>query len=252
MPTEGATASLSLLKVRRGARHGQGGGLPLNELARVARKIGLGFRPEDDRSLSPRDWVEEQLSHPPSNRALVALDSPRREVAEWPADLTYDLDTRIRRIQVKRRREDEIDETAPSEAERVRLREELIKELDVKHIDVCRFVQRASWGNDQVRQRLAHFWLNHFTVGAKDQTPELIGDYWDGIAGALDGSFSDLAYRATTHPAMLSYLDNTNNVGPRSRHARGCKCGKPSSDNDPAPGAYAQSKQEATIQRRRQ
>ncbi|MBN9346173.1 MAG: DUF1800 family protein [Devosia sp.] len=138
---------------------------------------------------------------------------------------------RIRRIQVKRRREQEIDALNADEAQRKLLYEENAKATDVHEIAICRFAQTATWGGDHVRQRLTHFWLNHFTVGAKDLTPGVIGDYWDMIYSALDGNFNDLAYRTTTHPAMLMYLDNTTNVGPHSEQARVCDCGDGLNDN---------------------
>lgn len=72
------------------------------------------------------------------------------------------------------------------------------------------------------RERLARFWINHFTVSAA--RPEV-----RGLAGSLsrhairprlDGHFHQLLLEVTRHPAMLLYLDNVRSVGPDSPAGR--------------------------------
>ena len=71
------------------------------------------------------------------------------------------------------------------------------------------------------RERLVHFWSNHFAVSI--DKPVCLG-----LAGALeneairprvDGHFGDLLLAVETHPAMLLYLDNPASVGPNSELA---------------------------------
>ena len=51
----------------------------------------------------------------------------------------------------------------------------------------------------------------------------MVVDYWkNAIYSFLDRSFSDLLYSATTHPAMLSYLDNIYNIGENSPKGKQC------------------------------
>ena len=68
-------------------------------------------------------------------------------------------------------------------------------------------------------ERLHRFWANHFTVSLlKGSTRGLAGAFErDAIRPNIAGSFETLLVAATTHPAMLRYLDNTQSAGPRSR-----------------------------------
>jgi uncharacterized protein (DUF1800 family) len=72
------------------------------------------------------------------------------------------------------------------------------------------------------RERLVHFWSNHFAVSV--DKPICLG-----IAGALenevirprlDGRFVDLLLAVERHPAMITYLDNTLSIGPGSTLAQ--------------------------------
>ncbi|HJV63033.1 MAG TPA: DUF1800 domain-containing protein [Albitalea sp.] len=68
-------------------------------------------------------------------------------------------------------------------------------------------------------ERLQLFWSNHFTVSlAKGSVRGLVGAFErDAIRPHIAGSFEDLLFASTTHPAMLRYLDNVQSAGPHSR-----------------------------------
>lgn len=68
-------------------------------------------------------------------------------------------------------------------------------------------------------ERLHWFWANHFTVSlVKGSTRGLTGAFErDAIRPHIAGRFETLLFAATTHPAMLRYLDNTQSAGPHSR-----------------------------------
>ncbi len=68
-------------------------------------------------------------------------------------------------------------------------------------------------------ERLELFWTNHFTVSlVKGSTRGLVGAFErDAIRPHIAGSFEALLSAATTHPAMLRYLDNSQSAGPNSR-----------------------------------
>jgi len=68
-------------------------------------------------------------------------------------------------------------------------------------------------------ERLQLFWANHFTVSlAKGSVRGLVGAFErDAIRPNIAGNFETLLWAATTHAAMLRYLDNTQSAGPRSR-----------------------------------
>jgi uncharacterized protein (DUF1800 family) len=68
-------------------------------------------------------------------------------------------------------------------------------------------------------ERLELFWANHFTVSlAKGTVRGLVGAFErDAIRPHIAGSFEDLLFASTTHPAMLRYLDNAQSAGPHSK-----------------------------------
>jgi uncharacterized protein (DUF1800 family) len=68
------------------------------------------------------------------------------------------------------------------------------------------------------RERWATFWANHFTVSATKQiTATVIGPFEaEAIRPHVFGRFVDLLEAAETHPAMLTYLDQFQSVGPDS------------------------------------
>jgi uncharacterized protein (DUF1800 family) len=68
-------------------------------------------------------------------------------------------------------------------------------------------------------ERLQLFWANHFTVSlAKGSVRGLVGAFErEAIRPHIAGAFEDLLWAASTHPAMLRYLDNAQSAGPNSR-----------------------------------
>ena len=71
-------------------------------------------------------------------------------------------------------------------------------------------------------ERLAWFWANHFTVSlSKGGVRGLVGAFErDAIRPFIAGSFEQMLVAATTHPAMLRYLDNNQSAGPNSNIAQ--------------------------------
>ena len=76
-----------------------------------------------------------------------------------------------------------------------------------------RFVLRALYGSDQLREQMTWFWFNHFNVhAAKRDINPMIGDYEETIRTHAFGKFRDLLEATLRHPAMLRYLDNDQNA----------------------------------------
>lgn len=70
-------------------------------------------------------------------------------------------------------------------------------------------------------ERLVAFWTNHFAIQSSTTgiTRALSGAFErEAIRSHVLGSFGDMLLAVTTHPAMLSYLDNGVSVGPNSRN----------------------------------
>ncbi|CCW20237.1 FIG01006313: hypothetical protein [Sphingobium indicum BiD32] len=78
-----------------------------------------------------------------------------------------------------------------------------------------RFVLRALYAPDQLREQMTWFWFNHFNIFAtKRDIRVMVGDYEDELRTRALGNFRDLLEATLRHPAMLRYLDNDlNSVG---------------------------------------
>jgi uncharacterized protein (DUF1800 family) len=72
-------------------------------------------------------------------------------------------------------------------------------------------------------ERLATFWTDHFAISARQQRPMyLYTSLYEAeiIRQRLAGRFADLLRGATTHPAMLIYLDQVKSAGPNSNRGQ--------------------------------
>jgi uncharacterized protein (DUF1800 family) len=190
------------------------------------RKLGLGRLSGQSAfsDASKSEFVDANLAIPVRFTGYSSHSS-QAALGEWPSSLTYSLEERIQRTIDKRTAEDAIDaQRLDDEQERSLLHQEIRKQYSVRDIDIYRFFHTGQSTNADVNFRLSVFWLNHFTVADVGPNGELIGDYWgDMIIGGLNGSFKDLLYRAISHPAMLTYLDNIYNVGENSERGRECR-----------------------------
>jgi len=189
-------------------------------LARVSRRIGLGTTEEFSSHTNIEGIIKSSLE---SHVVFKGLPSLHGAIEMWPSEKEFDLNQRIGRLVKRRTESDAIDKRKLSDQEREIARELNWKKFSVDKIDQYRFFHAGQYATNQVKLRLSYFWLNHFTVGAKEVTPQLISDYWENVMlSGLDGTFSDLLYNAITHPAMLTYLDNIYNIGPNSPKAQKC------------------------------
>ena len=189
-------------------------------LARVSRRIGLGAMEEFSSHTSIEGIIKRSLE---SHVVFKGLPSLHGAIEMWPSEKEFDLNQRIGRLVKRRTESDAIDKRKLSDQEREIARELNWKKFSVDKMDQYRFFHAGQYATNQVKLRLSYFWLNHFTVGAKEVTPQLISDYWENVMlSGLDGTFSDLLYNAITHPAMLTYLDNIYNIGPNSPKAQKC------------------------------
>jgi uncharacterized protein (DUF1800 family) len=75
-------------------------------------------------------------------------------------------------------------------------------------------IWRAVLSRRQLQQVMVNFWFNHFNIFAGEGLERIwIGDYEDrAIRPFALGRFRDLLFAVAKHPAMLVYLDNTQNI----------------------------------------
>ena len=176
-------------------------------------RFGLGARPGeiDAAKADPQGFLVAQI---------------RREGADIPQDggetaaqrFEQMRDYQQQRRQERQQKDGEGDKTAANAksfmAAQVALREKVGAD----------FLARARLGANTpaaFRERWALFWANHFTVSATKQiTSVLIGPFErEAIRPYVFGSFENLLVASSTHPAMLTYLDQAQSIGPNSQAA---------------------------------
>lgn len=182
-------------------------------------RFGLGARPGE---------IEAAKADP--QRFLTA--QIRRDGADLPQDdgeTSADRFQQMRAYQEQKKMERErkdgqtpVATAPPAKAARRDLRDKINDD----------FLARARLGANTAaafRERWALFWANHFTVSSTKQiTSVLIGPFErEAIRPYVFGGFENLLVASSTHPAMLTYLDQAQSIGPDSRAAgrRGGKAG---------------------------
>lgn len=177
----------------------------------AANRFGLGARPGEltDIGRDPRGWLIEQSSG--------ARNLPQ-EIASLPSSATaFKMHAQVR----QQRRENKA--SAQEEGEDAKRMENGRKQLAAMYQEqVAARYRVAARSEEPFRERLVHFWTNHFAVSA-DKAQVL------GLAAALEneairphlgGRFVDLLLAVEAHPAMILYLDNQASIGPNSALAR--------------------------------
>ena len=80
-------------------------------------------------------------------------------------------------------------------------------------------IARAVNTQDGLRERLVAFWADHFSIESRQPASiHLVAPFVeDGIRPFVAGRFVDMLKAVTTHPMMLSYLQQAQSVGPNSQ-----------------------------------
>lgn len=155
-------------------------------------------------------FIEAQL-HPSSMRRMpaeVQAQIDAMTISQRPAtDLVLELEQR-------RREADAIADPEQKKAAQQTYQQEVNR---LANETATRFVLRALYSPDQLREQMTWFWMNHFNVFQyKSDIRRLLADYEEHAirANAL-GKFRDLVTATAHHPAMLRYLDNEQNAAGR-------------------------------------
>jgi uncharacterized protein (DUF1800 family) len=173
----------------------------------AARRFGLGARPgELDRIRDPRDWLEDQVQR--SYRAPSELAG----LTDSPTILAAYVKARKERRAAKKDDGDVVKQVANT------LREQIYPHYLAQ---VEARTRIAVTTDAPFRERLVHFWTNHFAVSVdKPVVTGIAGSYEnEAIRPHVTGHFADLLLAAEQHPAMIMYLDNEFSVGPNSKLA---------------------------------
>jgi uncharacterized protein (DUF1800 family) len=101
--------------------------------------------------------------------------------------------------------------------------EALRKQLAPLYLDQVAARYRAAIdGEESFRERLIHFWTNHFAVSADKPAVIALAATLENetIRPAIGGRFVDMLQAVESHPAMVLYLDNQASMGPHSKLAQ--------------------------------
>ncbi len=174
------------------------------QAAIAATRFGLGARPGeiDAARGDPRDWLKAQITRDGADQPATDGESAVQRLAEYRQQQEA--------IQAARKAGDQ---EAVKAAQRDR-RQDVNQD----------FLARAQLGaatDASFRERWALFWANHFTVSATKQiTASVAGPFeQEAIRPHAFGRFEDMLVASSSHPAMLTYLDQAQSVGPESSQA---------------------------------
>jgi len=177
----------------------------------AASRFGFGARPGelDAARADPRGWLLAQLRTPYRAPAeLDALASGREILASF-------LAARAARAAEKQAAAREASRDDPVKQLFAGIRQQLLPHYQAQAAARTRI---ALASESSFRERLVHFWSNHFAVSI--DKPICLGTAGalenEAIRPRIDGRFADLLLAVETHPAMITYLDNQRSMGPHS------------------------------------
>ncbi len=169
----------------------------------ASNRFGFGAKPGDLSRIgsSPRQWLQRQIEQPAALSSSIGNLTSSREALQSFLSLR------------DKKREKDVSAAVIKMAQSMR---------PVYMDFVMARSTQAIASSTPFYERLVHFWSNHFAVSA--DKPQLLG-----LAGTLEfeairpqvgGRFVDMLMAVEKHPAMLTYLDNFQSIGPNSLVAK--------------------------------
>lgn len=152
-------------------------------------------------------WLNEQL-HQPANSALPDAARSQIEAMTDVNKLPFDIAASFDQQAKSANQVADPDQRKAAQQVYQQAMNERAKQA------ASRTILRALYAPHQLRERMTWFWFNHFNVHQnKSNLRILVGDYVDrAIRPHALGKFRDLLVATLRHPAMLRYLDNTDNA----------------------------------------
>lgn len=198
------------------------------QAAIAANRFGFGATSDGLAQIArdPKGWLKGQIARdvplPKRIAALPKTGADQLAIQVWTASIRQN-DQMGTRSKISSRRSDRmmrsgrsgakpVDGLTPMQAGYRRL----INDRYVRAVG-ARF-KTAVETDMPFRERLVHFWSNHFVVsGSKQAALAMVPSYERDVARAHVGhTFYDMLVASCQHPAMLFYLDNWISVGPNS------------------------------------
>lgn len=186
------------------------------DAAIAANRFGLGARPGELQKIQgdPRGWLKTQVTGARELPIAIGSLASSQQVFQEQVQALM-----ARRAAQKAAARSESDTVKPQ----ANTRRAVI--LDNYLAQVSARYQLATRSEESFRERLIHFWNNHFAVSMdKNVVAALAGTLEnEAIRPNLQLSFYDLLLAADSHPAMILYLDNQGSTGPNSQLAQQAK-----------------------------
>jgi len=180
----------------------------------AANRFGLGARSGELAAIGddPRGWLLAQVEGPRTPAAVIAQLQSSQDAFKVYANF------------IEEKRELKKEETTKADAKvelspaRKAIRETYLSQVAARY-------EVATHSEESFRERLVHFWTNHFAVSAdKFIVSTLAGTMEnEAIRPNLHRHFYDLLVAADSHPAMILFLDNQASVGAYSQIAQAAR-----------------------------
>ncbi len=153
--------------------------------------------------------------------------APERELKIAVANDTSNDQIITARIIATEEQQKTLKETGRAPDEKKKL-QELFRSFELADLD--KEIINAATSKAMFTNRLAAFWANHFSLGKGKQILRVLsGLYETSLRQKIFGRFSDLLIAAELHPAMVSYLNLNESIGPNSK--AGQRSGKGFNEN---------------------
>jgi len=157
--------------------------------------------------LSARRWLEQQL-HPSDDDGLppqVQAQIAALSISQRPMD---EIAVDVKQLQLAVRDAKGTDGARDARKPYQEALNTLSREAQTRSL------LRDLYSQNQLKEQLTWFWLNHFNVHApKGVIRAMVGDYEESaIRPHVLGPFRELLAATLFHPAMIQYLDNQQNA----------------------------------------
>jgi uncharacterized protein (DUF1800 family) len=174
---------------------------------RATNHLGLGANARDLlHARSPAAWVKDQIG---ASTTVAGMPATRDQIALYQDSLRARQEARSASIAPDKRA---LKLRMAQKSYRQESRDAVTRTLLLR-------LQQSTMTEAPVKERLALFWSNHFTVSRLDR-PQIAGACAayenEAIRANLDGHFAELLVSVVQHPVMLLFLDNAVSTGPNS------------------------------------
>lgn len=190
------------------------------EAFHASNRFGLGARPDELHAIGgdTRGWLHAQLGTAPRTDARLSAIAPSRETLRAFLHEFH----RMRDLKRSAMRDGDDDQSRRALADVRSALKDSVTRTQLRQLGAR--IRASVETTAPFRERLVHFWSNHFSVsiagGKRLITTSCPAFEAETVRRHLDGHFADMLVAVEQHPVMLAYLDNLQSMGPNSRAGR--------------------------------